>query len=104
MSHDKPEESWRLEKSISLPNIFALIMAAITFSIWGARLESTVNQTSDRTKSLELWRDSKDGIEIKTESRLAVIEDRTKVQADTMSRIENKLDQQMEMQVRQSHR
>lgn len=92
MADRREAKPWHLDKSIPLAYIGFIILQTLSVVVFLTRLDSKVDATMERQTTFEVWRDTQNGTGIKTESRLAVIEERTKEQSETLRRIEDQIE------------
>lgn len=96
---DDDKTQWHLNAKVPLSIIAAILFQSACFIWYGAKLDAKVQQTSEQVVVLQNWRDKQDDERLKIEAHLAVIDERTKNQSESMKnqsealqRIEDKLE------------
>lgn len=72
--------------------IGGFIVQAGCFLWYGAQDDALLRHTVNDVGIIQSWKNDQANIGARTEARLSVIEERTKDQADTLRRIEDKMD------------
>jgi len=70
------ENSWHLDKKVSIGIIGAICLQCACFVWYGAKLDSQVQQDKGSIQSLIMWREKQDDERNKIDSHLAVVDEK----------------------------
>lgn len=81
-----------MDKRVNVSMIGFLAVQTLTFAIYMGHQDQKITDVVQKQEAMEKWKENQNETSSKTDSRLAVIEERTKDQGDTLHRIDARLE------------
>lgn len=88
----RQKESWHVDKRVNVSLIVFLAVQTIAIALYMGHQDQKITDVVQKQDTMEKWKDSQSETSLKNETRLAVIEERTKDQGDTLRRIDARLE------------
>lgn len=92
---NRADGGWKVDKQIPIALIVMTFIQVIGFAVWITKVGIQSDNTALQVNQILVWRDSQSTIQGRTEGRLAVIEERSKEQSETLHRIDDRLEKTM---------
>ena len=81
------ENSWHLDKKVSIGIIAAICLQCACFVWYGAKLDSQVQQDHSNIQSITAWREKQDDERSKIDAHLAVVDEKLSEQSVNLRHI-----------------
>ena len=81
------ENSWHLDKKVSIGIIAAICLQCACFVWYGAQLDSEVKQDHNNIQSITAWREKQDDERSKIDAHLAVVDEKLSEQNGNLRHI-----------------
>lgn len=86
---------WQIDRRVPVALIFALVVQFAVAVGWCSRIESREEIDATQITGLIAWKEIQGGTQTKTESRLAVIEEKLGEQSETLHHIDDRLEKML---------